>query len=322
MIISNRYTTSLIACLIVLMGVGCASEQTQFESPQAAVDSLVGALRKNDTSKLKSIFGPDAGEIISSGDPVADKAEGARFLSAYEDGHRFQTDNQNRQVLLVGKQDWPFPVPIADDEKGKGKYVFDTAAGKDELLNRRIGRNELSAAQVCLAIVDAQREYVALRPNGGEIPLYASKVVSTPGTKDGLYWPTAENEPPSPLGELVAAASEEGYGTKREEGKPPPPYHGYRYRLLTAQGPSATGGAVDYIANGKLIGGFAVIAYPAQYGNSGIMTFITNHDGVVYQRDLGPNTETVAQAMGTFDPTNEWTRMLEAAQAVAGGTGN
>ena len=209
------------------------------------------------------------------------------------------------------------PVPIVSSKNG---YIFDSETGRDEILNRRIGRNELDAEQVCLAIADAQREYVARNPTSSDLPEYARKLVSDSGKKDGLYWPTDEGEPASPMGPLVASAAVEGYGAKSATSGGPRAYHGYRYRLLTRQGAHAKGGAIDYEVNGKLIGGFAVVAYPAQYGNSGIMTFITNHDGVVYQRDLGPDTQRLAEAMTEFDPGPEWTRSTDSdggAAAVA-----
>ena len=305
-----------LACAAAVTGCASSAEPKKFASPQAAAGALVAALRAHDTAELEKIFGRDGGEIVSSGDPVADRAEGERFLAAYDAQHRLEADlGGNRLTLVVGTRDWPFPVPIvkAEDEKN---YFFDTEAGKDEILNRRIGRNELSTEVVCLAIVDAQRDYVALRPMGGDLPEYARKIVSDPGKKNGLYWPTAQGERPSPLGPLVALAAAEGYGTTRRADSAPPPYHGYRYRLLTSQGPNASGGAADYVVNGRLIGGFGVVAYPAQYGNSGIMTFITNHDGLVYQRDLGPNTETIARSMTQFDPGPGWARAADAAQQV------
>jgi len=311
--VRDRFVTVLIAGLLL---TGCSTDQATFNSPDAAAESLAGALRKNDSAALKKVFGPESSEILSSGDPVADKAEAARFIEAYDQSHRLELQGGVEHVLIVGKQNWPFPVPIVQNDNGK--YLFDTEAGKDEILNRRIGRNELDSVQVCLAIVDAEREYVALRPMGGDVPIYASKLVSSAGKKDGLYWPAVEGGPESPLGELVAEAAAEGY-RQRKEGEAPKPYHGYRYRLLTSQGPAAKGGAMDYIVKGQLIGGFAVIAYPAQYGNSGIMSFITNHDGVVYQRDLGPETEKVAQALASFDPTPQWTPVKDAVQDSAGG---
>jgi hypothetical protein len=313
----SRSTSFLLFCCAFFLALGCASTQptqptgqTRFDSPQAAADSLVTALRAHNTEQLNKIFGPDGGEILSSGDPVADQAGVERFLAAYDAKHRLDTDSNGQNTLIVGPQDWPFPVPIV---KTDGKFTFDTEAGKDEILNRRIGRNELATEMVCLAIVDAQRDYVALRPMGGDLPVYARRLMSTPGTKDGLYWPTQEGEPPSPMGPLVALASAEGYrATTRVAGQPPPPYHGYRYKLLTAQGPSAEGGSIDYVVDGKLIGGFAVVAWPAQYGNSGIMSFITNHNGVVYQKDLGEDTEKIAQAMTEFDPGPGWTKTADA----------
>lgn len=314
--------TLLRKCFIIItslagLALGCTSSSPPpatippapsgrvFDSPEQAATSLVDALRSHDTAQLNSIFGPNGGDIISSGDPVADQVEIDRFLSAYDTRHYLESDLGGGVILYVGQQEWPFPVPIVRSGDG---YAFDTATGEDEILNRRIGRNELSAEQVCLAIVDAQRDYVALRPMGGDLPLYARKIVSDPGQKDGLYWPTAEGEAPSPLGLLVAQATEEGYGTTRSASQEPPPYHGYRYRLLTRQGDHAEGGAMDYEVNGKLIGGFAVVAYPADYGNSGITTFITNHQGVVYERDLGPDTERLAREMNEFDPGPGWIR--------------
>ncbi|HSZ55486.1 MAG TPA: DUF2950 domain-containing protein [Tepidisphaeraceae bacterium] len=310
----KRFQNALILMALAGLTEGCSSSPPPtappttvpsarvFDSPEAAVSSLVDALRAHDAAQLSSIFRPDDEEIISSGDPVADQAEIDRFLAAYDAKHYLQSDLGGGVILYVGQQEWPFPVPII---RSGGGYAFDSATGKDEILNRRIGRNELSAEQVCLAIVDAQRDYVTMRPMGGDLPVYARRLVSHPGTKDGLYWPTKDDEPPSPLGPLVAYATEEGYGATRAS-EEPPPYHGYRYRLLTKQGVHATGGAMDYEVDGQLIGGFAVVAYPADYGNSGITTFITNHDGVVYERDLGPDTEQLARQMTEFDPGPGW----------------
>ena len=313
----------ILPCLFVLIVVGCSSsspssssssvpkpEPKQFSSPDAAVESLVDALRKEDRARLAEMLVPAADDILSSGDNVADRADAERFLTLYDARHRIQSESDgSRSTLLVGEGEWPFPVPIV---KTPGGYAFDAETGRDEILNRRIGRNELAAEQVCLAIVDAQRDYVAMRPLGGALPEYARKLVSDPGTKNGLYWPTAEGEQPSPLGPLVASAAARGYGpsSRPSEGLPPP-YYGYRYRLLTSQGPHAKGGALDYVVDGRLIGGFAVVAYPAQYGNSGIMTFITNHDGIIYQRDLGPDTQQRAQEMKEFDPGPEWTNATD-----------
>ena len=296
---------------------GCASSaesstssgQKNFSSPDVAAGSLVDALRKDDEASLKKILGPAGKEILSSGDKVADEADGKKFLALYDAKHRIQQEKDGSSTLIVGETDWPFPVPIVKADGGG--YVFDTEKGRDEILNRRIGRNELDAQQVCLAIADAQRDYVAMKPMGGDLPEYAQKLISDPGKKNGLYWPTAAGEPPSPVGPFVARAAAEGYQKRESADSPPPPYHGYCYRLLTAQGPHAQGGAMNYLVNGHLIGGFAVVAYPAEYGNSGIMTFMTNHDGIVYQRDLGDDTEKAAQSMKEFDPGPEWTKTAD-----------
>jgi hypothetical protein len=290
-----------------------------FPTPDAAADTLVSALRANDIAALQRILGPGGDEILSSGDAVADRADAERFLAYYDEEHRVRLRMSGEHILIVGDGEWPFPVPL--EWTGNG-YEFDTKKGRAEILNRRVGRNELAVEQVCLAIGDAQREYALLRPMGGDLPEYAQKVVSDPGKKNGLYWPTAEGEPPSPLGPLVASATAEGYraagspataGSVNASNAGSRPFHGYRFRLLTAQGPHATGGAVNYLVNGRLIGGFGVIAYPAEYGNSGVMTFITNHDGVVFERDLGPETEKKATEIHEFDPGPGWNRATPAA---------
>jgi len=316
-------TPVLMLVAVTLIVIGCSSNSSsssssaapreQFASPDAAIQTLVTALRNHDIDRLKKILAPAGDEILSSGDPVADRADAERFLALYDQGHHFETDaTGTTSTLLVGTDDWPFPVPIV---KAGKKYEFDVDTGEDEILNRRIGRNELATQQVCLALVDAERDYVAMNPTKSDLPLYARKIISDPGERNGLYWPTNDDEPQSPMGPLVATAADEGYGKPTAStAETKPPYHGYRYRLLTAQGPHADGGAADYVVDGKLIGGFGVIAYPAQYGNSGIMTFITNHDGVVYQRDLGPDSQKIAEAITTFDPGPEWTKCAEASE--------
>ena len=207
-------------------------------------------------------------------------------------------------ILIIGRNDWPFPIPII---KQGQQWIFDTASGKEEILDRRIGRNELYTIQVMLAVVDAQREYAMKDRDGDGLLEYAQKFMSDPDKKNGLYWPAKEGEDPSPLGLLAAKAKREGY-SKAQDPEEPQPYHGYFYRILTSQGPNAAGGAFDYIVKGKMIGGFAVVAYPADYGNSGVMTFIVNHDDVVYQKDLGEDTEKEAQAIKLFDPDKTWTK--------------
>ena len=293
------------SCLIVALLVGCqSSSQRTFKSPEAAVDSLVSALRAHDTKRLNQIFGEDGTAIITSGDPVSDRNDFDRFLQAYDAKHVLAPADEGAMTLAIGEDDWPFPVPIVKGHKG---WRFDPAAGKDEILNRRIGRNELSTMQVCLAIVDAQHEYARLDPGRVGLPVYARRIISEPGKKNGLYWPVLDaTASPSPLGPLVARAADEGYASARDDSGNAAPYHGYRYRLLTSQGPHARGGTMDYVIDGRLIGGFGVLAYPAEYGSSGVMTFMVNHEGTLYQRDLGPDTEQVARSIKAFNPGDGW----------------
>ena len=237
-----------------------------------------------------------------SGDDVADRAAFQRFATAYDRAHRLEGGG-GKVVLYVGADDFPFPIPLVPEGP---RWVWDTDAGDDELINRRIGQNELSAIQVCLAYVDAQREYYS-RDRGAGVLEYAQHLESSKGKRDGLYWPTRPGERPSPLGPLLAEARAAGY-TRPEPGKRMP-YHGYLYRLLRAQGPDAPGGAYEYVVKGHMIGGVALVAFPATYGSSGIMTFIVSHDGVVYQKDLGPKTTQIANAMKTYNPDKTWTRV-------------
>jgi len=303
-----KLSTSLIIiliALIALVGQGCASPQTMFASPDEAVQSLVSAVRANDQTQLKQILGSHGDDLLNSGDDIADRMARERFVAAYDAKHQLVKNDDGSMTLNTGDTDWPFPIPVVNDDK-HGKWVFDTDAGKDEIINRRIGRNELDVIQVTQAVVDAQREYAQRDPNGDGIPEYARKFISDPGKKNGLFWKTDESEAASPLGPLVGQAVEEGYSSARTEEGKPRAYHGYHYRILTSQGPNASGGAFDYVVDGKLIGGFAVIAWPAQYGNSGIMTFIVNHQEVVFQKDLGANTDRQAKAVTAFDPVAGW----------------
>jgi hypothetical protein len=219
--------------------------------------------------------------------------------------NKLVNENDMKVILHVGNGDWPFPIPVV--KKGD-HWLFDTMAGKEEILNRRIGRNELNAIQVCLAYVDAQREYVLKDRDGDKLLEYAQKFISREGEKNGLYWEAKEGEPQSPLGPLIAKAAGEGYAGRKPGGKRNP-YHGYYYRILKAQGKNAPGGEYDYMVSGKMIGGFALVAYPAEYGNSGVMTFIVNHDGVVYEKDLGKDTEKIATAMKKFNPDRTWKKV-------------
>jgi len=300
-------TMTIIVCC--QSGAAADLKQRTFKSPDEAVKTLIESIRGKDTKGLLAIFGPSGKEIISSGDEVVDREIGERFVKAYEEANKMVNESSIKMVLHVGKQDYPFPIPIV--KKGE-VWLFDTQAGKEEILSRRIGRNELSTIQVCLAYVDGQREY-ARRGQGGGLLEYAQRFASSPGKRDGLYWEAKEGESPSPLGPLVAEAVKEGY-KKREDGKQAKgqtltPYHGYYYRILKAQGTNAPGGAYDYVVRGKMIGGFALVAYPAEYGVSGVMTFIVNHEGVVYEKDLGKATEKLAGTMKKFDPDKKWKKV-------------
>ena len=276
-------------------------KQQTFASPEEAVNALVKALKSDDVKALAAIFGPGSRDLLFSGDPVADKTTRERFLSRYGEKNRLEV-TEAKANLNIGNDDWPFAVPLV---KKEGLWYFDTKQGREEILARRIGQNELSTIQVCLAYVDAQREYFRKDRDGDGLLEYAQKFGSDKGKKNGLYWPVKEGEGQSPLGPLFASAQEKGYSAKAAGGKPIP-YYGYYYRILTGQGKNAPGGAYDYVVKGNMIGGFALVAYPAKYGASGVMTFIVNHDGVVYQKDLGKNTEKTALAMKVFDPDSTW----------------
>jgi hypothetical protein len=309
---SHRGKGLLVVAAVFAVVFACGSvyakvTQKTFSSPEKAVEAMVDAVKVDDIQSLLAIFGPGSRHIILSGDPVEDKKGREWFVKHYEEKNRLE-EASGKVTLHVGSDDWPFPIPIV--KAGNG-WRFDTGAGKQEILARRVGGNELKAIQVCLAYVDAQKEYAMKKARQGEGLLeYAQKFVSTPGKQDGLYWEAGEGQEQSPIGPLFAAARDQGYSGK-PLGEEPEPYHGYFYRILTAQGKNAPDGAQDYVVGGKMIGGFALIAYPAHYGASGVMTFIVNHDGVVYQKNLGKDTKKAAQAMKTFDPDKTWTRVPE-----------
>lgn len=298
--------TCILAAILLPLLQGCASTQPDgarsFATAKDAVDALTGALRAHDKAQLLAILGPNGEDIISSGDEVADRARAEKFLALYDQKHALAPDGPNSMTLEVGNDNWPLPIPIVFKN---GSWSFDSEAGKEEILNRRIGENELSVIQVCKAIADAQKEFALQSVDADGVNEYARKFISDEGKHNGLYWPTAEGEKPSPLGELAAAAAAEGYSRKADG---PSPYHGYCYRILLAQGPHAPDGALDYVENGKMALGFAVVAYPADYGNSGIMTFTMGPDGIVFQKDLGEDTEKLAQEMKEFDPGEGWTK--------------
>ncbi len=271
-----------------------------FTTPEKAVEALVGALRNNDPKALLSIFGKGSEPLFQSADPVVDANNRQRFLKGYDTKHELAQNADGSMVLVLGDNAWPFPVPLV---KSKASWVFDSPVGFEEIINRRIGRNELQALQTCLAIVDAQREYYARDRDGDGILEFAQVFRSGVGLHNGLFWPAEAGEPLSPLGQWVAVAATEGYTWESSA------YHGYYYKMLSAQGPAARDGAYDYVVRGNQIGGFAVLAYPADYGDLGIMSFIVNHDGVVYQRDLGVQTDAEVAKITTFDPVAGWVRV-------------
>lgn len=286
--------------------LGCATnKQTTFPTPDAAAQALVDAASSQDPTRIEEIFGPEGRDIIASGDDVADHERAQMLMHAYDEKHECRENSDGSVTLVIGKNDWPLPIPIVRDSSKSG-WRFDTKAGREEILNRRIGANELAAIQVCLAIVDAQREYARTIPTRNGIPAYAQKFLSDAGARNGLYWVARDGEPQSPLGPMVASAADAGYTASHTEIDGPRAYHGYQYRILKAQGSAAPGGAHDYVVNGEMIGGFAVVAYPAAYGNSGVMTFMVNHQGTVYQRDLGSKTQAVAGRMNAFNPDSNW----------------
>jgi hypothetical protein len=279
-----------------------AAAQRLFATPDDAVKALLAATQAHDRPALREIFGPEGQELVS-GDKVEDANERAAFAKALSQMCRLAYESDDRIVLNVGAEDWPFPIPLVRKD---GQWFFDTAAGKEEIINRRVGENEIVAIGVCRTYVMAQREYAGEDRDKSGVLKYAQKIRSTPGQKDGLYWDPVEGEDPSPLGPLVASARAEGYGPHKE-GEAPQPFHGYLFRILTAQGPHAPGGKYNYIINGNMIAGFALVAHPAVWGDSGVMTFIVSQQGTVYQCNLGPDTTAKVAAMTEFDPDDAWT---------------
>lgn len=300
----NRLLVSLTTVAILCTVASFASAQQAFKTPDEAASALVGAVKAGDQKAIVAVLGPDGVDIASSGDEVADAATRQKFLSAYDVKHQIAMDGDSKATLVIGQEDFPLPIPLLRKD---GMWRFDTAAGRQEILARRIGKNELDAIQTSLAYVDAQNEYSEKDRTGAGVKTYAQRVISQPGKKDGLYWPASQGEDASPLGELVAQATAQGYRT----GGGRTPFHGYYFKILTKQGAAAPGGELDYVVRGKMIGGFALIAYPAEYRNSGVMTFIVNHAGVVYQKDLGPRTAKLAEGMTSFNPDQTWQKVSD-----------
>jgi hypothetical protein len=278
----------------------------EFASPDEAGKGLLEAARSGDQNAVLAIFGPGSKEIISSGDAVQDKATVGAFVKGYEEMHRWRKMPDGAQVLLIGSQNFAFPIPLK--QNGGGQWFFDTAAGKEEILRRRIGRNELAVIDICGTLADAQVDYYSRRHADGSTKQYAQKFISDPGKQNGLYWDSPEGQPRSPIGPLLVSATAEGYSAKPEGHTP---FHGYYFRMLKGQSDKAPAGAKDYLVNGKMTGGFAFVAYPAEYGNSGVMTFIVNQDGVLLQKDLGKSTTETASTMSEFDPDAGWSPVQE-----------
>ena len=271
------------------------------------MQTFVAALRDHKAADLKAILGPDADRVIDSGDKYADQELQGRFVALYDQRHTIEQTSPGHAELDVGPDDWPMPIPLVESN---GRWIFDTKAGAQAIVDRRIGRNELSAIRTLLAAVDAQRDYFERAKQAGGSGVYATRFISLPGQHDGLYWPVAEGEAKSPLGPLIDAAHEAGYPGELAGGKPIP-YEGYNFRILKAQGPNGDGGAKSYIQSGHMSGGFAMVAWPAVFGSNGIMTFIVGPDGDIYQQDLGSRTARIAAGMTTFDPDLSWSRVTE-----------
>jgi len=298
-------TTGLVVLALIMALVGCNKSDKPsykvFVSPEDAGNGLLQAAQSGDSNQVLAVFGPESKNVISSGDPVQDKGMADAFVAAYGVMHRWRKMPDDSQVLVIGADNFPFPIPLKKNTDGQ--WYFDVAAGKDEIVARRVGRNELAVIDVCGALADAQAQYFQMRHTDGSTHNYALKFISDTGTQNGLYWDSPEGQPKSPLGPLAAFATDEGYKVKADSHTP---FHGYYFHMLTRQSSHAPGGAKDYLVNGKMARGFAFVAYPAEYGNSGIMTFIINQDGLLLQKDLGKDTAATASAMTEYDPDNGW----------------
>jgi len=299
----------VLPCVTALLGISWLSSkaaaqpiQRTFPSPEDAVKTLVETVKKGDVDALVAIFGPDGKDLLASSDPATARMNRQVFgVAAAERWHLTDT-GANQKTLVVGNEDWAFPVPLVKEATG---WRFDTAAGKEEVIARRIGGNELAAIEIVRAYVTAQQRYAAQGHDGNQPGIYATKFQSDPGKENGLYWPAARGQKRSPLGDLVAQAAEERrpVGGDREQ---PSPFHGYYFKILTAQGTAATGGAKAYVVKGQMSGGFALVAWPAQYDVTGVMTFIVNQDGLVHQKDLGPGSDAIARKLPAYNPDASW----------------
>lgn len=281
-----------------------AQTQTVFRSPEEAMKALVDAVQADDTQKVMTILGPESKDVVYSGDEVADKNNHTKFIKAYQDKVKFVTDKDQVSVI-IGNDSYPMAIPLVKKDAG---WVFDTQTGREEILKRRIGRNELKSIKVCQEYVQAQREYSSVDRDLNGIMEYAQRFCSTPGKRDGLYWEVPETEAASPLDPLIVKAAGEGYESGKACAITPEPYHGYLYKILTAQGPDAPGKAYSYVINGNMVAGFALVAWPAEYEVSGVMTFIVNQNGIIYEKDLGTHTNEIVKAMTEYNPDSTWSR--------------
>jgi hypothetical protein len=300
----RRLTCAVAMAGSILLSPAARSEvpgPPTFATPDEAVLALVETVKANDLSGLVALFGPGAQDLVDTSDAATGRRNREVFAAAIAEGWHLEDAGPARRELVLGNEAWPFPVPLL---KGPTGWSFDAAAGREELLNRRIGRNELAAIRTLHSYVAAQRAYSATGHDGKPAGLFARRFGSGPGKQDGLYWPSRRGEPRSPLGILVAQASEEGY--RRRDGEGPSPFHGYYFRILEGQGKAAKGGAADYVVNSDMSGGFALVAWPVHHDASGVVAFIINHDGVAYQRDLGPETATLAKEITRYDPDPSW----------------
>ena len=311
--INGRAWTALLLCVVTVLLLVSASapdslaaqvRQALFPSPDAAVQALVAAARADDLKTMQAILGPGSEELISSGDSVADNLSREKFVAAYKEKHSLEARAAGTMILHIGTDDWTMPIPIV--KQGKS-WVLDIGQGKEEILNRRIGRNELHVIDVIDAYVAAQHEYASKDCRGGGKVEFAQRFISSPGSHDGLYWEAGEGEEQSPLGPLLARAAQEGYAAEGNLS----PFYGYYFKILKEQGEHAEGGRYQYVVNDKMILGFALLAYPAEYGNSGVMTFMVNQEGIIFEKDLGENTRSLAEAITVFNPDESWEKVKD-----------
>jgi hypothetical protein len=310
LVLRSGFATLGLICLLLLIGPASAASGSQakqtgirtFDSPDSAVAALVESLRSGDRAGLIAILGDHR---LATGDQEVDRTDIETFLSGYEAKHVLDTSQPGKAVLIIGQDDWPFPVPILQQN---GAWRFDTRDGMKEIFNRRIGRNELLTIVALKEYVAAQREYAATDPDRDSIHQFARRLVSTPGKRDGLYWSAADSEAESPLGALMARAAHYELISQGSRGGKPAPFNGYYFKVLTRQSGKAQGGVYDYIVGGNMMLGFACVAYPARYGDTGIMTFIVNQDGVVYEKNLGKRTPAAVKAMSAYAPDSTWTK--------------